>query len=495
MIKKIFCIWILVVSVAVPAGAAGAGQVVTAGQAGQVGAMGRVDSVALKAQAAIDRFASAGTLRYASVGVMLCDLRDGRLLASHNPDLAVVTASTMKTVTSSAALSLLGSQYRFRTAVMAVGEIDGSHLKGDLVVVGSGDPTLGSKHFAGNPDIAGEIVEALRQRGIRKIDGKVRIDDGEYAYPAYSPLWEAEDLAWSYGPGVHGVNFADNLLQLGFTSVNGQVSDVKIAPPVPGLKVVNKLSGENADRVELALEAANESLVLTGSASNKVKYSFTLTNPLPGAMLADSIGRALEAADIELRGKDNAVKADYAQMRTQIVEHYSPMLTEIVRSLLDRSDNMFTEALLRAIATSRGRRPTAEDGVAVVRELWRNVGLETGPLFQCDGSGLARSNKASARFFADMLSYVSRQRFGGMSLAELMPTAGNRIGATMASSPMRDRVKLKSGSMRYVQCFVGYYPAESPRYGWAILVNNFTGTRADLKNQMGSLLLQMLPAE
>ena len=90
-----------------------------------------------------------------------------------------------------------------------------------------------------------------------------------------------------------------------------------------------------------------------------------------------------------------------------------------------------------------------------------------------------------------MLSYMSRQRFNGMALCDLMPHAGTRIGTPMANSKLRDNIALKSGSMQNVQTFVGYYPADSPRYAWAILVNNFRGTRASLKDNMGQLLINL----
>lgn len=443
------------------------------------------------AQNVIDKFANAPTLRHATVGVMVCDIDSGKLIASHNPDLSVITASSMKTVTSSAALLLLGSQYRFKTPVFLVGEIDGETLHGDLVVVGCGDPTLGSKHFPENPNIVEEIVQGLKSRGIRKINGKIILDQSLISYPDYPVEWEVEDLAWGYGAGVNAVNFSDNRLHLRFTSKDGEISNVSIAPSVPGLEVINKLSRGNADNVNVLLESGHPSLILYGKASNSENYDLTLANPIPGAMLADSIAHALRNADINLRNHDNAVKAEFEGARTLLVEHESPSLPIIIKSLLDRSDNMFTEALLLAIAGSQGREVSTANGVEVVRELWRNVGLDVDPLFQSDGSGLARTNKASVTFFAQMLSYMSRQRFNGMALCDLMPHAGTRIGTPMANSKLRDNIALKSGSMQNVQTFVGYYPADSPRYAWAILVNNFRGTRASLKDNMGQLLINL----
>ena len=186
-------------------------------------------------------------------------------------------------------------------------------------------------------------------------------------------------------------------------------------------------------------------------------------------------------------------------MRTQIVEHYSPMLTEIVRSLLDRSDNMFTEALLRAIAVNSSREPIDSEGVAVIDSLFTARGLDASGKFQYDGSGLARNNKAPVQFFADMLTYMASRRFGTkqLRLVDLMPRVGvnARIGTVMPETALSTHLAVKSGSMRDVQCYVGYYPAEEPQYAWAVLVNNWHGTRPNLKNMIDRLLIGIFDPE
>ena len=94
-------------------------------------------------QTAIDRFARAEYMQNASVGVCVMDLASGDVLAANSENLAITTASTMKTVTSASALALLGKDYQFPTIVYAIGEIKGSRLHGTVVVKGFGDPTLG----------------------------------------------------------------------------------------------------------------------------------------------------------------------------------------------------------------------------------------------------------------------------------------------------------------------------------------------------------------
>ena len=72
-----------------------------------------------------------------------------------------------------------------------------------------------------------------------------------------------------------------------------------------------------------------------------------------------------------------------------------------------------------------------------------------------------------------------------------MPKAGKRIGNLLPNTHLRSDIVIKSGSMTDVQCFVGYYPASKPRYAFAVLVNNYNCTRADLKDKIDRLLINL----
>lgn len=439
------------------------------------------------AQMAIDTFALHPDMQHASLTVAVADIKTGQLIAGHNPDLSCITASTMKTVTSATALELLGSDYRFPTKVYAQGEIKGNKLKGNLVIVGCGDPTLGSVYFPENPDIVQEILLALQQRGIKKIDGRIIVDQSIIPYPAYNGWWDVGDLAWDYGMGIHGLSYSDNRTHLKFTALNGKIDSVSIEPPVPGLAVISRMSSENRDNVDIGLEYASPAVVLMGSAANR-RYDFTIANPLPANMLVDSLQRTLKAHDIKLKNKE-LKKIEPAT--TLITEHRSEPLAHIVRSLLDRSDNMFTEGLLRAAAHKAGHTATAANGTAVVDSLWKSHGLDTSPLFQYDGSGLARANKNSARFFVQMLNHVENNAPQEAKLSQLMPTASKRIGKLLPETRLATDIVLKSGSMTGVQCYVGYYPAYNPQYTFAVLVNNWNGTRADMRDRLDRMLINI----
>lgn len=446
------------------------------------------DITAQRTQQAIDRFVDDSLMRHASVGVIVTDLSSGKMLGGRNINLACITASTMKTVTSSAALELLGADFTFDTPVYLEGEINGNTLRGNIVVVGSGDPTLGSVYFKDNLDIVHEVVETLKKQGIATIEGKVLVDNSLYYYPAYNGDWCADDLAWDYGMGIHALNYCDNRMKLVFTGKgDGSAEDAHFEPNIPGVQIINRMRPGNEDNVGVLLEYANPAIILTGTAADTTYY-FDVANPTPGALLVDSLSRTLANSGIRIANKPFAP----SNMRWLLLTHKSPILSDIIASLLERSDNMFTEGLLKAIAVNSHREPTSAQGVEVIDSLFTARGIDASGKFQYDGSGLARNNKAPVKFFADMLTYMRDRRFGirQLRLVDLMTRIGinAKIGTKIPSSSISGMIASKSGSMRDVQCYVGYFPADEPKYAWAVLVNNWHGSRPNLKEMIDNLL-------
>ena len=455
---------------------------------------------AMTPQEAVNRFVSHSSLRYASLGVQVIDLDSARSIASYRPEQANITASTMKTVVSSAALGLLGPHFRFETPVYLDGVLQDGCFKGNLVIRGTGDPTLGSVFLPCQANIVSEIIAALRAQGITSIEGAVIGDDSYYGYPYFDEDWDAGDLAYDYGAAVHALNFHDNLVTVSYTmDSRGRLSQSSFTPAVPGLKVISRCrNNRGRNSIIPYLDYSVPALVLTGETTAK-SYRNTYANPTPAPMLVDSVEHALISNGINYQRDVEARAALTDADSVMLVLHKSPELTEIITSLLDRSDNMFAHALLRAIAARdwelKGYDNLPSDldqvGVAAVKRWLELQGIDTEPLFMRDGSGLARANKASVGFFGDMLTMMAHRRFDGIRLCDLMPKAADRVGKTLEKNPLSDRIVLKSGSMRHVQCFVGYYPADEPRYAFAVLVNNYTCSRASIKDQIGTFLCNL----
>ena len=459
--------------------------------------------MAYTAQEAVDRFVSHSSLRYASVGVQVIDLDSAKSIASYRPEQANITASTMKTVVSSAALGMLGPHFRFETPVYLDGEVRDGCFYGTIVIRGTGDPTLGSVFLPRQANIVDEIIDALVARGISRVEGAVMGDDSYYGYPYFDEDWDVGDLAYDYGAAVHALNYHDNLVEVSYTmDSRGRLSRYSFTPAVPGMKVVSRCRGSRGrNAITPYLNYSLPALVLTGETTAK-SYRNTYANPTPAPMLVDSVERALlhNSAiryDYDATALDNIGQGE--RERTLLVIHKSPELTEVITSLLDRSDNMFAHALLRALGAreweTRNETAMPPDldviGVAAVKRWLGQQGVNTDPLFMRDGSGLARANKAPVSFFGEMLTMMAERRFDGVRLCDLMPKAAGRAGKTLKENPLSNQIVLKSGSMRHVQCFVGYYPAEKPRYCFAVLVNNFTCSQASIREQIGTFLCNL----
>ena len=451
--------------------------------------------MAIEPQDAVNKFAGDKALRHALVGVAVYDIDSMRTIAGNHIDLAVITASTMKTVTSTAALEYLGADFKFKTPVYLLGDTLQGRLAGNLLVVGTGDPTIGSKYFKSNPSIVSEIVEALKRCGITRIDGRIVVDESLYRFPYYNIHWDVGDLAWDYGAAVHPFNYRDNVTNVSFKIDKwGRFSDAKLTPSATGVQIINRttMSTSHSD-FNMALEYGTPAVVLTGEIKPG-SHEFTVTNPLPQAAFIDELMRALASAGIAV-GNDDDVLSDVPHpQRMPLVTHESPVLPEIITSLLDRSDNMFAHALLRAVAVnSKGWKGGDVDraGIQQVTRMLDHYGCDTDALFMRDGSGLARAGRASPRMLVQMLAAVAEKRYGDVRLCDLMPKAGKRIGNLLPNTHLRSDIVLKSGSMTDVQCFVGYYPASKPRYAFAVLVNNYNCTRADLKDKIDRLLINL----
>ena len=463
-------------------------------------ALATLYSLALTPQEAVNKFIGNSVLRYASVGVQVIDLDSAISIASYRPEQANITASTMKTVVSSAALGLLGPHFRFETPVYLVGELVDGTFKGNIVIRGLGDPTIGSVFLPCQANIVDEIIAALRARGIHTVEGTVIGDDSYYCYPFYDEAWDVGDLAYDYGATVHGLSFHDNLMTASFTmDSRGRLSQSSITPPVPGLKIISRCrSNRGRNSIRPYMDYSVPALVLTGDTGAKT-YRDTYANPTPAPMLVDSVERALRNNGIQYRQELSARDSADHPERSLLVIHKSPELTEIITSLLDRSDNMFAHALLRAIGARDWATKEFENmpadldaiGVAAVKQWLENQGINTDPLFMRDGSGLARANKASVNFFGDMLTMMAHRTFDGVRLCDLMPQAKGRAGKTLKANPLSEQIVLKSGSMRHVQCYVGYYPAEEPHYAFAVLVNNFTCSQTGIRDLIGAFLCDL----
>ena len=135
------------------------------------------------------------------VGFVVADAKTGLILESGNPILAQPPASVTKTITALYALDSLGSGYRFKTRLMATGPVSNGRLKGDLVLVGGGDPTLTTDDLA-------EMAAGLKRAGVREVTGKFKVNAS--ALPYVKSIDSSQPDHVGYSPAVSGLNLNYN---------------------------------------------------------------------------------------------------------------------------------------------------------------------------------------------------------------------------------------------------------------------------------------------
>lgn len=408
------------------------------------------------------------------VGLLIYDLRGDSAILAVNADKMFTPASVMKSVTSAAVMMAVEPNTRIATNIVACGKISDGVLNGNLVVQTWGDPTIESRHFSDNKGFAQNIANALADREITKITGRVIIDESSFEEPGIPAGWLDEDVIWPYGCGLYGANFRDNTISLSMPSGESN-------PHVPGLKVdyVKAKGGLSAKR-----QRGSKTFSFKGTVPRK-GHRDTYANPDPAATMRHEIETTLEKSGITISGKD--VKSG---KETIIHSHLSPLVSDILRSLMVRSDNMMAEGMLRLVSYDFSSR---KEAIARERQLLSDAGLDVNGIVIEDGSGLSRNDRLSPRFLVNLYRYMLDLP-QGQSYVGLFPRAGHdgTMRNFLKDTDLDGVIAMKTGSMRGIQSYSGFKLDENgiPTHAIAIMVNGFTCGRDVLKKEIQHLLLQ-----
>ena len=173
-------------------------------------------SVGAQVPQPIKQFLRKPYMEGASFSLIVKDVHNGETVFAYDTLRQLTPASVMKTVTTATALEILGEDYRFPTTLAYDGSIEKGLLKGNLYIKGSGDPSLGSAHFAPyHKRFLQEWISALKKVGIHKIQGAVIADESIFDTEGTSFKWVGEDMGSYYGAGSYGLCVFDNLYKLG----------------------------------------------------------------------------------------------------------------------------------------------------------------------------------------------------------------------------------------------------------------------------------------
>jgi D-alanyl-D-alanine carboxypeptidase/D-alanyl-D-alanine-endopeptidase (penicillin-binding protein 4) len=437
-----------------------------------------VPSLAADVDALLDR---PGHQR-ATWGIAVRSLRTGEHLYARNAGALLVPGSVMKVATATAAAAAMGWDFTFTTTAEAAGPIEAGVLKGDLVLKGTGDPSTLSD---GGPDLAAALVDALRQRGVRRVEGRVIADDSAVEEPRPGLAWSWDDLGTATGALSGALNATDNVTRVTVVPGAGPGAPVRIdlPPDDPDMAIANRAgTGPPGSPQTLWAERrpGEAALTIAGSlASDARPAPLTVAVENPTLWTARIVRRRLIAAGIAVDGI--ALDADglpAVPAGERLVSLSSRPLRELVRPMLKRSINVWAEAIVRLAAGPDGLREMSAAGTAIRGRL-RDWGAGEYGVRMVDGSGLSRFNLASADALAGILA--AAWAGGASPLVEALPVAGadGTLAERMKGTAAAGNVRAKTGTMTHVRSLAGYVTtADGEPLTFAVIVNNFEGPPA-----------------
>lgn len=421
---------------------------------------------------------------------------DGRTLVDIDGDNMVMPASNMKLISTGAALHALGSDYRFKTGLGHDGKIVDGVLKGNLYIIGGGDPTLGSKDsIATSLDRTfAQWEKIVRDAGIRRIEGMI-IGDGRYfeGMPEH-PSWLWSDIGTYYGAGATGLMFYENMQS--FTASPGQKvgAPVNIAPSYPETPWMefryNCATGDKGTGDQLYMYASDLAPVaeIRGTFGiDRARKRVDCSNKFPeytcASYFADYLkGRGIPSegpADFRLCTDINGTPTANLSM---LGSTSSPSLKRIAFETNHASNNLYAETLFRSIGKAKTGSACYDSSYVALNDVLKELEINASKGLQIvDGSGLSRQNYVSADFICDFLAAMMESPCFEDYVSSLpSPGSHGTLAYNMQNIPAetKARIKVKSGSMNGVRCYSGYIiPTEGCKEDtiiFSIMVNNCT---------------------
>jgi PBP4 family serine-type D-alanyl-D-alanine carboxypeptidase len=423
----------------------------------------------------IEQITSRPVFRHANFGIEIYSLDQNKILFSQNPDKLFVPASTTKLLTEGTLLAKLGADYRFHTRVYKNGTIDKKgQLKGDLILVASGDPNLSDRlqsdgtlafrdedHSYQGPAVSGDpltaikkIAEQVAAKGIRKINGHIYID---------SSLFPEGDREGGTGVVMSAVIVNDNVIDL-IGKPGKKVGDpieVQTSPRTSYITFVNQLltlPSSSKPTLETPSVITNPDgtvkVVLSGGIPVGAEaQTGAFSVPVPTQFAQTVFREALQDAGIAVR-EENFVTYDGGANRSYtaenlVAEHVSAPLSEEIKVTLKVSQNLHASMSIQYLGafTTKKSSDALQDGFKAELAFLTSAGLDLSGASQGDGAGGDWADLFSPDFMVHYLTYWTTRPDYQIFLHAL-PILGKdgTLAKIQTNSPAAGHVFAKTGT-------------------------------------------------
>jgi D-alanyl-D-alanine carboxypeptidase/D-alanyl-D-alanine-endopeptidase (penicillin-binding protein 4) len=453
-------------------------------------------------------------------GVALADDR-GRLVYGRNPDRLFIPASNTKLVVSAVAGALLPPDWTVATSVYATGPLTDGLVQGDLVLYGRGDPTFSRRCYATDTLLPGacdadpaarlrELAGSLRASGVRSVQGDLVGDGSWFDSELIHPDWGSFDLNWWYAAPVSGLAFNDNSVEITWQPGPGVDAPaiLSLDPDLGDVTLENRTRtvpregesdiGDRMYREPGTLHVWAEGTVAEGHAGGTESFAL----PDPNLYAARVFRLLLAEAGISVlgttRGTTDSLRYQHARRAAPLAETRSRPLRDWIFPILNTSQNLFAEMLVKQLGRQFGAGGNWREGLAVERRfLIDSMGIDSTLFALADGSGLSAANLVAPVAFTKLLQFMQRHPRFQENFGAGLPRSGapGSLRTRYIGTPIEGRVRAKTGSIARVNTLSGYLDlADGRTFTFSIQANHHAqGSRLTIA-EIDSVVVAMAKA-
>ena len=435
-------------------------------------------NISRRLESAYSQFEKDSQLSNAISSLYVINAKTGQVVFDKNATIGLATASTLKVVTAATAYELLGKDFRYETKFGYIGKIKGKSLSGYFYINPSGDPTFGSWRWKTTCDtlILNKFSEVIRTLNIKTYGGLL-IDNKGWDSETIPEGWIWQDIGNYYGAGATGFNWRENQYDVILKSGNNIGDTVTIVDTKPKffstrlhsfVTSAAKGSGDNAH----VFYPLTKPIGLVRGTIPVNQNSFVISASIPDPIREFNLLFANTCAAKWVLTEQ--ASQDAVNDTINLFTHYSPSLDSIIYWFLKKSINLYGEALVKTFSYQVNGVGETDKGVEIVKNFWKQKGINPTELNIVDGSGLSPLNRITTHAQVMVLKYAKGQSW---------------FTGYYDAFPEYNGMKMKSGTINGVKGFCGYQKSkDGSEYIFSFLVNNYNGSSSAVVQKMYKVL-------
>lgn len=332
-------------------------------------------------------------------------------------------ASNNKLLTTAAGLYYLGTDYKYNTRLCTNGQVEGNVLNGDLIFIGSGDPSINARFSPDKKDATAvfkEWADVLKKNGITVINGNVIADDDYFDDQYFLDTWYPKERAEWYEAEISAVVFNDNCVDINYCGGNnvGDPVSFSFSPDTDYIELTSeiKTTEHKYETIDMFRDDGSNKIRATGNLGVNEKKTRSAAVYNPTLYTALILQKTLTENGVFVKGHaldidDLKKKEAYKNGLKTVVVHQSPDLIDIVHVINRKSQNLYADLLFKTMGRIEKETGSFVAGSKAVTDYLKAIDVYQPGHVMVDGSGLSDSNKVSPSMFAGVINHAHNTKY------------------------------------------------------------------------------------